>query len=146
MVSLTVHLVAATDPHNAHTKGFILDASATTHGPTQARDGHPPTDDRRSKLPRHHLLDRLRLGFIEVPFLLEKVIEAGSHALLTHRSNSVWCWRASARSASVVEEEQTLTRAGPMAGCDYEQRRVGCISERLNLLTVFTQTPFNLVR
>ena len=37
-----------------------------------------------------------------------------------------------------------LPRAGPMAGCDHEQRRVGCTGERLNLLTMFTQTLFNL--
>ena len=41
------------------------------------------------KLPLHHLLDRLRLDFTEVPFLLEKVIKTGSHMLLDHRFNSL---------------------------------------------------------
>jgi hypothetical protein len=52
------------------------------------------------ELPGNDLLDRLRLHLFEDAFLLEETINTGTYMLLTHRSNSLWRFRAVAKSSS----------------------------------------------
>src|ERR1035441_11132842 len=55
------------------------------------------------ELPRDDLFHRLRLRLFEDALLLEEVIDAGTHMLLAHRSNSFWRFRAVVKSSSGVD-------------------------------------------
>ena len=51
------------------------------------------------ELPGYDFLDRLRLRLLKNAFPFEEVIDAGTHVLLAHRSNSILRVRASAKSS-----------------------------------------------
>jgi hypothetical protein len=54
------------------------------------------------ELPRDDLFDRLGLRLFEDSFLFEEIVNARTHMLLAHRSNSFWRLRANARSWSGI--------------------------------------------
>src|ERR1035438_1543882 len=55
------------------------------------------------ELPRDDLFHRLRLRLFEDALLLEEVVNAGTHMLLAHRSNSFCRFRAVVKSSSGVD-------------------------------------------